>query len=401
MLLVAALACLIACSPTKPDTKTQPTPLPGVWRFSYNLGPVVHVQTVELNPQNEFIFFNATEAIRSERVEHFGDTLRIHVPIYGTFLDFTEISDTSMAGYWINPSRTDYRVPVSASRSMRQHHLPAPAGQDTLTYACTFSEGTDDAYPAEGLFTVNGANLYATFRTETGDYRFLEGTPNTDDWSFGCFDGSHLFHFTARVSGDSISGRFYSGTHWSEPFSGTRTSGSVLRDPFTITYVVNDSLIRPKIINASGERSTLSTEYFTGKTNIVHILGTWCPNCLDESLYLAELSKKYGDEQLNITGFAFERKTSDSLRIAGIERYRKQTGITYPIYLSGDAAKGQASEVFSMLNGITSFPTTLVLDKYGNIVLVHTGFNGPGTGAHYTSFRRRFESALDSLVALP
>ena len=401
MLLAAMLAGLMACSQTKPDTNTAPKPLPGVWEFSYDLGQVAHVQTVEINPQNEFIFFNATEAITSERVELVGDTLRIHMPIYGTYLDFTELSDTSMVGHWINPSRTDYRVPVRATRGSREHHLPAPSGADTLTYACTFSEGTEDAYPAEGLFTLNGSNLYATFRTETGDYRFLEGTPSNGQWKFGCFDGSHLFQFTAEVKGDSISGTFYSGTHWSEPFTGIRTLGSVLRDPFTITYVVNDSLIQPKIINANSEVSALSADYFTGKTHIVHILGTWCPNCLDESRYLSELSKKYGEDQLSITGFAFERRTTDSLRIAGIERYRKQTGITYPIYLSGDAAKGQASDMFNMLNGITSFPTTLIIDKYGNIALVHTGFNGPGTGAHYTSFRRRFETALDSLVALP
>jgi hypothetical protein len=36
-----------------------------------------------------------------------------------------------------------------------------------------------------------------------------------------------------------------------------------------------------------------------------------------------------------------------------------------------------------MLSGISSFPTTVFLDRNGKIVAVHTGFNGPATGDSY------------------
>lgn len=401
MLLAAVAGCFIACSPPSKPAPTPASPLPGVWNFSYDLGEVSHRQTVELNPQNAYIFFNATEAIVADSIDHLGDTIRIHLPIYGTFLDLTASSDSTMQGFYINPSKADYKIPVTASRGQREHHLPSPPGKDTLTYACVFSPNTEDAYPAEGLFTINGSNLYATFRTETGDYRFLEGTHNGNQWSFGCFDGSHLFHFTAELQGDSLFGTFYSGNHWSENFEGKNMAPSNLRDPFTITRVVNDDAFKVPTIAASGDTGYFDESYFVGQPHIVHILGTWCPNCLDESRYLAELAKKYPQSQLRMTGFAFERKGENTKRLAGIDRYREQTGISYPIYLSGDALKTSASSAFSMLNGITSFPTTLVLDADGKIVLVHTGFNGPGTGSHYTTFRKRFEATIDSLLALP
>ena len=401
MFFAVAIACLFACSQSEPTTKTDSSPLPGVWQFVYDLGEVQHIQTVELNPQHDFIFFNATESILADSIDRFGDTLRIHLPIYGTYIDLNARTDSTMTGYFVNPGKIDYRIPVRATRGSREHHLPAPPGTDTLTYACTFSPDTDDAYPAEGLFTLNGSNLYATFRTETGDYRFLEGTPRGNHWEFGCFDGSHLFHFTADLKGDSLFGKFYSGNHWSEPFQGKNMAPSPLRDPFEITRVVNDLPLEPRIFNESGDTLHLEQDYFIGKPHIVHILGTWCPNCLDESRYLAELSQRYSDKQLAMTGFAFERKADLELCMAGIERYRKQTGIHYPIYLSGNAVKGEASSVFPMLSGISSFPTTLVIDRSGNIVLVHTGFNGPGTGAYYTQFTKRFEAVLDSLIAAP
>ena len=33
-----------------------------------------------------------------------------------------------------------------------------------------------------------------------------------------------------------------------------------------------------------------------------------------------------------------------------------------------------------------SYPTTLFFDKEGNVLKIHTGFNGPSTGQVYTDF---------------
>jgi hypothetical protein len=41
----------------------------------------------------------------------------------------------------------------------------------------------------------------------------------------------------------------------------------------------------------------------------------------------------------------------------------------------------------------------LVLGRDGVIRHVHTGFNGPATGAHYETFAAEFTALLDDLLA--
>ena len=56
-----------------------------------------------------------------------------------------------------------------------------------------------------------------TLRTNTGDYRYLEGIVDGDSLRLSTFDGAHAFLFTAKVTDSSLSGTFYSGNHFKEP----------------------------------------------------------------------------------------------------------------------------------------------------------------------------------------
>jgi len=51
------------------------------------------------------------------------------------------------------------------------------------------------------------------------------------------------------------------------------------------------------------------------------------------------------------------------------------------------------------LNGIASFPTTIFIDKKGNVRKVHSGFSGPATGKFYEEFKTEFNALIDELVA--
>jgi len=51
------------------------------------------------------------------------------------------------------------------------------------------------------------------------------------------------------------------------------------------------------------------------------------------------------------------------------------------------------------LNGIAAFPTTLFIDRKGNVRKVHTGFSGPATGKFYDEFKKEFNRLIDQLVS--
>ena len=45
-----------------------------------------------------------------------------------------------------------------------------------------------------------------------------------------------------------------------------------------------------------------------------------------------------------------------------------------------------------MLADYKGFPTTIIIDKKGDVRKIHTGFSGPGTGKYYTEFTVNLKS---------
>jgi hypothetical protein len=51
-----------------------------------------------------------------------------------------------------------------------------------------------------------------------------------------------------------------------------------------------------------------------------------------------------------------------------------------------------------MLNHVLSYPTTIYLDKKGQVRNIHTGFNGPATGEKYMAFKEDFDKKVKELL---
>jgi hypothetical protein len=59
------------------------------------------------------------------------------------------------------------------------------------------------------------------------------------------------------------------------------------------------------------------------------------------------------------------------------------------------------NESLPMLNNFLAFPTTIIIDRKGNVRRIHTGFSGPATGVHFTEFKKEFELFIDTLLNEP
>jgi hypothetical protein len=51
------------------------------------------------------------------------------------------------------------------------------------------------------------------------------------------------------------------------------------------------------------------------------------------------------------------------------------------------------------LNRVVAFPTTILVDKKGQVRHIHTGFSGPGTGVYYDQFVDEFNRLIEKLLA--
>lgn len=126
----------------------------------------------------------------------------------------------------------------------------------------------------------------------------------------------------------------------------------------------------------------LEDPMFKDKAVLVQIMGTWCTNCLDETRFYVDFIKNNPDLDLEFVGLAFEYAKTEEKAFEGINRLKEREEVPYPILLAqyGTSNKQKANEKLPMLNHILSYPTTIYIDKTGEVRKIHTGFNGPATG---------------------
>jgi len=179
--------------------------------------------------ENEESFYiliqNGTEKIRVDDIT-FGrdirtakDTVLIQFPVYDSYIKAI-YEENVMEGEWVVTNRPNYRIPFVAKHGMshrfttlRKDPVTDVSGKWEVSFSGTDSLDTD--YKAIGEFDQKGNYLTGTFLTETGDYRFLEGTIQNDKLYLSCFDGAHAFLFEAKIAAsDSILGSFRSGKHY-------------------------------------------------------------------------------------------------------------------------------------------------------------------------------------------
>ena len=135
-------------------------------------------------------------------------------------------------------------------------------------------------YPAIGNFSqeANG-RVTGTFRTETGDYRYLEGKMSGDRLYLSVFDGAHAFLFEAKYFEDgSLSGIYRSGNTYKVYWTAHRDSTFQLTSPYELTYLKEGfETFEFAFPDLQGNIVSLSDPRYVGKPKIVQILGTWCP----------------------------------------------------------------------------------------------------------------------------
>lgn len=327
-----------------------------------------------------------------------GDSLYLKFPVFDSRL-FGTIEDGTFQGKWHNYAKGgDYFVPFTA-------HLDNSGSDDEKCNAgfegkweTTFSPGKQGEYPALGVFTMEGCNVTGTFLTETGDYRYLWGSADDDSLTVSCFDGAHAFLFKATISDNKLDGMFWSGKHWKEPFVATRNETYSLRDADSLTFLSNNKQIEFELETPDGYNIAYPSEKTDGNVVILQIMGTWCPNCMDETEFLRDLHAKYADQGLNVIAVGFETSSRDSA-MTKLEEYAAHFGLRYPVVYGGTASKEAAGKMFPMLNNIISFPTAVFIDRNGTVRKIHTGFAGPGTGKYYTEFVTSTTEFVEQLLS--
>lgn len=378
---------------------------PGVWRATVPtvLGELPFNLLVQKSDQKIRVFaVNGDEKLELDEPYFLNDSVHINIEVFDAEI-IAKIEGNKMHGiYRKKLGNLKPRQGVFTAEYGKNYRFEPYVSTHSIKikekYAVVFNPGSE-AYQSIGLFKQIGNKVTGTFLTSTGDYRFLEGNVIDDSLKLTCFDGTHIFMFTAKIKNDSlVGGKFCSSLLYTENWSGIADKNASLPDANSLTFLKEGyKTIDFAFKNELGKTVSIKDERYKNKILIIQIMGSWCPNCMDETRFLVQNYAKLKSKGVEIIGLSFEKKIEPEYAYPKIKSLKERFKIPYEVLIAGTNSKTDAAKSLPMLNHIMSFPTMILIGKDSHVEMIHTGFSGPGTGIYYEKFIDEFNTTIKKL----
>lgn len=111
--------------------------------------------------------------------------------------------------------------------------------------------------------------------------------------------------------------------------------------------------------SSTGENVRLAEQ--RGQVVMLNFWASWCGPCRKEMPLLDEMSKRYGAAGFVLYGVNVEEDNTDAKKLI------KQLGVTFPILYDTES---KASSLYN----VDAMPTTVLIDKKGEIRFVNRGY---------------------------
>jgi peroxiredoxin len=383
----------------------------GVWRGALTTKSDTEIpfnfEVKDTAGKQQLAIINGAERFKVTDVTSRGDSVFIQMPLFNSEFKL-KLENDKLTGNWVRHlASQDVLVKFAAEPNTAWRFLKSPvkpAFNIGGRWSAIIGEG-DGRDTTVGEFKQVGAKLTGTFLTTTGDYRYLEGIVSGDKLYLSCFDGGHAYTFTATIKDEQTitDGKFYAGYSSVQSWAGVKDPNAKLPDAYSLTALKPGfKKIDFAFKDINGKTVSLQDDKYKNKVVIVQILGSWCPNCMDETAYMVNYYKKYQAKGVEVVGLAYERTTDFTKSQKALQQVKNRFNVPYPLLITGYTSdKAETSKSLPMLSKVVGFPTTIIIDKSGDVRKIHTGFSGPGTGEYYTGFINEFEKLTDDLLAEP
>ncbi|ALI97815.1 peroxiredoxin family protein [Rufibacter tibetensis] len=402
--LVSAALSLPACTSS---STTEPELATGSWRGIIqvsNQDMPFNFTVSEEGGKKVAYLINADEKILIDEISTSEDSVRLQMHIFDAAL-IAKIDGNKLSGRWERKDQaTPYSLPFSAEHEKTTRFSENPA-KPTLDisgkWEVQFTKEDGKTYPAIGEFVQKGNALTGTFLTNTGDYRYLQGEVDGNKLKLSAFDGAHAYLFNASGQPNgTLAGDFYAGQSSHETWTAKRNPNFKLASAEKLTYLKPGyDRLDFSFPDLNGKKVSLTDPQFKGKVVVAQIFGSWCPNCMDETKFLAPWYEKNKNRGVEVVGIGYEVSPDFDKAKVRVEKMRERLNVPYTLLIGGTKDKELVAKSLPALNHVLSFPTTIFIDKQGKVRKIHTGFSGPGTGKYYEEFVQEFNKTIDELVA--
>ncbi len=164
-----------------------------------------------------------------------------------------------------------------------------------------------------------------------------------------------------------------------------------------VVRVTGRPLVNEKAIAASLDipiarldGSRFSLRDFQGRVVVVDFWATYCPPCVKQAPQLAELSRRYRDQGLEVIGLTSDEKSDQ----AKVEDFMQRVGINYNIGYAGNWVSRSFLYGTEDETGAPPIPQLFILSRKGKVV-EHLIGDSPRHGIDYLEEVVRRELAAD------
>jgi len=349
------------------------------------------------------IIVNGGNRVRAERTRFEKGRLVLDFPSYESSLEAEVKPDGTLAGtahLYRRTGRID--VPLAARpgagwRFFERQEAPAAdlSGRWLI-------ETQGDA-PEKGLLLLSqkGGRITGTVQFPSGDERFLAGEVSGGHFALSTFDGNQGSVWKGRLlpSGSLVGESYGATTTTPQPWKARRDAAATGEVQAIAEEKPPVDRIAFTFPDVDGKPVSLADPRFRGKVVVVSIGGTWCPNCHDETAYLAPYVDRRRAEGLEAIGLQFEYDADPVRSARQIRRFAERYQVHYPLLIAGVATPEGTRTALPALGGVKVYPTTLFIDRKGRLRAVHAGYAGPAAGALHEEAIRRFDALVSALLA--
>ena len=252
------------------------------------------------------------------------------------------------------------------------------------------------------VFEQKGNKLNGIILTVSGDSRELEGNVQGNEFVLSGFTGSG----PSYVKGKIIDGKTITGSIGASatpiPFEGVKDDNAALPDPYALTFLKPGyDKLDFTFPDVNGNLVSLSDEKYKGKVVIIELMGTWCPNCIDQVQFLAPWYKENKAKGVEAIGLAFEAKDDLQFAKGTLTKLKNRYDIQYDLLFAGKVGGDIIAQKLPAIDKFLAYPTTIIVGRDGKVKEIHAGFSGKGTGQFYQDYVKKWNEDLAKLIAEP
>ena len=368
---------------------------------------VFNIQVSKEKAGTFFYITNADEKIRVGPVSVTNDSVNFDMPLFESSFRTKRNGDGSLYGIWNKGTAGDFQNWKFAAYPNQLYRFAKNQGSAryniTGKWDVTITRPNGTPRKAVAEFEQLGDKLTGSFITPSGDYRFLEGIVTGDSLKLSTFDGAHAYTFYAKInSAEKISGGIYlAGYNGKETWSAKKDNS--VKEPQQeqpTKLKPGESKLNFTFNDLQGKPVSINDERFRNKVVIVQLMGSWCPNCMDETKFLSDFYNKYRSRGVEIISLAYEYSTDWDRSVKSLSKFQKLFNVQYPMLITGVTSTDslKTEKTLPQLTPIRSFPTSIFLDRKGNVREVHNVFYGPGTKQYFEEYKKIFTAIVEGLL---